>query len=183
MAFAAAYSHRYGFKIGDDPRYTINVGPAIPVRMFKQLRENTERFAGQTKLRQVASGGYTMEGYVSGVPFPKLSGPLMPYQLLYNVWTYYFLSISYFQGSYMAIDRYGDQVRDVYILDLAPLPVISGYCYGHKVIFIDKETFVQIYFDDYDSRATWPSHSSSGTRRCRSTRLNATSFAGTIPRR
>jgi len=308
MAFVAAYSQQYGFKIGDDPRYTINVGPTVSVQMFKQLRENTEKFAGQTKLRQVASGGYTMDGYVAGVPFPKPSGPLMPYQLLYNVWTYYFPSISYFKGSYMAIDRYGDQtneqldidqwrlshrsdegyeinpsygqglmqssrffvgapeqekyttqlsllpddpekvqeiymfvpalrrslrlssaarcapilgsdfnqddnsdgvffqppnfkttllgikktlaimhgdqnhwyggdlpggerlfdrnglpgwpnpvtgkweVRDVYVLDLAPLPVISGYCYGHKVIFIDKETFVQVDLDDYDNR-------------------------------
>ncbi len=308
MAFVAAYSQRFGFKIGDDPRYTINVGPTISVPMFKQLRENTEQFVGQTRLRQLASGGYTMEGYVAGVPFPKPSGPLMPYQLLYNVWTYYFPTISYFKNSYMAIDRYGDQtdeqldidqwrmshrsdegypinpsysqglmqssrflvgspeqekyttqlsllpddpekvqeiymfvpalrrsvrlssaarcapllgsdfnqddngdgvffqppnfkvtvlgikktlaimhgdqdhwyggdlpggerlfdrdglpgwpnpiagkweVRDVYILDLAPLPLISGYCYGHKVIFVDKETFVQIYLDDYDDK-------------------------------
>jgi hypothetical protein len=42
------------------------------------------------------------------------------------------------------------EVRDVYILDLTPLPVLSDYCYGHKVIFIDKETFVQIYLEDYD---------------------------------
>jgi Protein of unknown function (DUF1329) len=112
MAFVAAYSQRYGFKIGDDPRYTINVGPTITVPMFKQLRENTEKFMGQTRLRQVASGGYTMQGYVAGVPFPKPSGPLMPYQLLYNVWTYYFPSISYFKESYMAIDRYGDQTDE-----------------------------------------------------------------------
>jgi hypothetical protein len=307
VAFVAAYSQRYGFKLGDDPRYTINVGPAIAVPMFKQLRDNTEKFAGQTRLRQAASGGYTIEGYAAGVPFPKPSGPLIAYQVLYDVWTNYFPSISYFKGSYMAIDRYRDQsyeqidvdqwrlshrsdegfpinasyagglmqssrflvgapehekyttqlslmpddpeqvqeiymfvpalrrsvrlssaarcapilgsdfnqddnsdgifflppnfraallgtkkvlaimhgdqqrwyggdlpggerlfdreglpgwpnpsvgkweVRDVYVVDLAPLPVISGYCYGHKVMFVDKETFVQVYFDDYDA--------------------------------
>lgn len=308
MAFVAAYSKRYGFKIGNDPKYTINVGPTVSVQMFEQLRENTEKFSGQTRLRRVASGGYTIEGYVAGVPFPKPSGPLMPYELLYNVWTSYFPSISYFKDSYMAIDRYGDQtneqidadqwrlshrsdegfpinpvygqglmqasrffigtpeqekyttqlsllpddpekvqeiylfvpalrrsvrlssaarcapilgsdfnqddnsdgvffqppnfkttllgikktlaimhgdqdhwyggdlpggerlfdrsslpgwpnpvvgkweVRNVYVLDLAPLPTIGEYCYGHKVIFIDKETFVQIYLDDYDDK-------------------------------
>jgi len=44
------------------------------------------------------------------------------------------------------------ELRDVYIIDLTPLPVIADYCYGHKVIFIDRETFVQIYLDDYDSK-------------------------------
>ncbi|HEV3115134.1 MAG TPA: DUF1329 domain-containing protein [Candidatus Binataceae bacterium] len=307
MALVAAYSQRYGFKIGDDPKYTINVGPTTPVPMFKQLRDNTEKYAGQTRLAPSSSGGYTMEGYVAGVPFPKPSGPLMPYQLLYNVWTYYFPSISYFDGSYTAVDRYrnrfyeqidvdqwrlshssdegfptnpsygagfmqatrllvgmpeqerytaqlallpddpekvqeiyvfvpalrrsvrmssaarcspllgsdfnqddnsdgvffqppnfkatllgarkvlavmhgdlnhwygGDltggeqlydregvpgwpspiaarwELRDVYVLDLAPLPILGDYCYGHKVIFIDKETFVQLYLDDYDA--------------------------------
>jgi hypothetical protein len=43
------------------------------------------------------------------------------------------------------------ELRKVYILDLVPRPMISGYCYGHKVIFIDAETFVQFYFDDYDA--------------------------------
>lgn len=307
MAFVAAYSQRYDFKIGNDLKYTINVGPAAPVAMFKQLRENTERYSGQARLKRAASGGYTMEGYVAGVPFPKPSGPLTPYQVLYNVWSYYFPSISYFDGSYTATDRYrnrfyeqidvdqwrlshssdegfptnssysggfmqatrllvgapeqekytaqlsllpddpekvqeiyvfvpalrrslrmssaarcspllgsdfnqddasdgvffqppnfkatllgikkvlaiahgdlnhwygGDlaggeqlydrqglpgwpsprvgkwEVRDVYVLDLVPLPILSDYCYGHKVIFVDKETFVQFYLDDYDA--------------------------------
>ena len=307
MALVAAYSQRYAFKIGDNPKYTIEVGPTTPVPMFKQLRDNTEKYALQSRLNRTGTGGYTLAGYVAGVPFPKPSGPLIAYQVLYDVWTYYFPSISYFDGSYTAIDRYrnrfyeqvdvdqwrlshssdegfatnpgygagfmqairlligapeqerytaqlsllpddpqkvqeiyvfvpalrrtlrmssaarcspllgsdfneddnsdgvffqppnfkarllgikkvlavmhgdlqhwygGDQaggeqlydrdglpgwptpksahweVRDVYVLDLAPLPVLSGYCYGHKVIFVDKETFVQFYLDDYDA--------------------------------
>jgi hypothetical protein len=307
MSFVAAYSGRYAFKIGDDRRYTINVGPAAPLAMFRQLRENTEKYASRSRLSRTASGGYTINGYVAGVPFPKPSGPLMAYQLLYNVWTYYLPSISHSDGSYVAVDRYrnrfyeqidvdqwrlshssdegfptnppygagflqstrqlvdapeqekytaqlallpddpekvqeiyvfvpalrrsvrmssaarcspllgsdfneddnsdgmffqppnfkatllgvkkvvalmhgdlnhwyggdlpgGDklydrdglpgwpsplagkwEVRDVYVLEVAPLPILTGYCYGHKVIFIDKETFVQIYLDDYDA--------------------------------
>jgi hypothetical protein len=306
MSFVAAYSGRYGFAIGDDPRYTINVGPTVPIPMFKQLRENTEKYASQATLRPTGSGGYTMHGYVAGVPFPRPSGPLMAYQLLYNVWTYYLPSVSHSDGSYVAVDRYrnrfyeqidvdqwrlshssdegfpidppygggfmqstrqlvqapeqekytaqlsllpedpervqeiyvfvpalrrsvrmssaarcapllgsdfnqddnsdgvffqppnfkaallgtkkvlalmhgdlahwygGDlpggeklydrnglpgwpnpitgrwEVRGVYILDVTPLPVLNNYCYGHKVIFIDRETFVQIYLEDYD---------------------------------
>ena len=107
--FVSAYSGRYGFKIGDNPRYTINVGPTISVPMFKQLRENTEQHTGQARLVRTDWGGYTMAGYVAGVPFPKPSGPLIPYQLLYNVWSNYFPMISDIKGSYMAIDRYRDQ--------------------------------------------------------------------------
>src|SRR5579864_1111360 len=87
MAFVAAYSQRYGFKIGPDPKYTINVAPTISVPMFRQLRDNTEKYAGQTQLVRAPSGGYTMDGYVAGVPFPKPAGPLIAYQLLYDVWT------------------------------------------------------------------------------------------------
>src|SRR5260370_11754743 len=60
VAFVAAYSQHYGFKIGEDPRYAINVGPAIAVPMFKQLLYNTEKYAGQTPLMQTASGGFTI---------------------------------------------------------------------------------------------------------------------------
>jgi hypothetical protein len=308
MALVAAYSQKYGFSVGDDAKYTINVGPTAAVPMFKQLRDNTEKYSGKARLRGTASGGYTMEGYVAGVPFPKPAGPLMPYQIMYDLWTNYFPSISYFDGSYIAIDRYRNQfyeqidvdqwrlshssdegfptnpsygggfiqssrqligspeqekytaqlallsddpekmqeiyvfvpalrrsvrmssaarcspllgsdfnqddnsdgvffqppnfkaglagvkkvlaimhgdlkhwyggdlaggewlydrrglpgwpnprvgnweLRDVYVLDLVPLPVLDNYCYGHKVIFVDKETFVQLYLDDYDAK-------------------------------
>lgn len=303
----AGYGQQYGWKIGSDPRYAIVVGPTIQEQPFKQLRENTEKYAGQTRLKKIATGGYTIEGYVAGVPFPKPSGELKPYQVFYNVWTYYFPSYSYFDDISCQIDRFhnlfpqgvdvqqwrmshtsdegfptnpdygkgilqasrylvkfpeqtkyttqlahlpddpeklqevyvflpslrrslrlssaarcspilgsdwtqddnGDgmflqpanfsmkllgekkvialmhadannmyggnsrggeklydrvgmagwpapavgkwELRDAYVLDVVPLPVMSGgYCYGHKIIFVDKESFVQLYFDNYD---------------------------------
>ena len=91
MGFVAAYSQRYGFKIGDDPKYTINVGPTVSVPMFKQLQENTEQVMpvrpGSSRLPPVAIRWRDMW---PGSRFPKPSGPLMAYQLLYNVWSNYF---------------------------------------------------------------------------------------------
>ena len=65
-ALLAGYGQQYGWKIGSDPRYAIVVGPTIQEQPFKQLRENTEKYAGQTRLKKIATGGYTIEGYVAG---------------------------------------------------------------------------------------------------------------------
>jgi hypothetical protein len=304
----AGFSQQYGWKIGSDPKFTMVVGPTASEPMFHQLRENTEKYAGQAQLQKVATGGYTLKGYVAGVPFPKPSGDLRAYQIFYNVWTYYFPSFTYFDDTACTIDRYhniycqdedvqqwrmshasdqgfpinpdygkgilqasryflrspeqikyttqlahlpddpeklqeiyvflpslrrslrlssaarcspilgtdwsqddngdgmflqptnftmrllgekkaialmhadadhmyggndrgGDklydrigmpgwpsplvgkwELRDAYVLDVTPLPSMSGgYCYGHKVIFVDKESFIQLFFDNYDS--------------------------------
>jgi hypothetical protein len=307
VSLLAGYGQKYGWKIGSDPKFNIVVGPTIHEAVFKQLRENTEKYAGQAKLRKVATGGYTLDGYVAGVPFPKPDGELKASQIFYNTWTYYFPSFTYFDDISCQIDRFrnlfpqgvdvqqwrmshasdegfptnpdygkgilqasryfvkfpeqskyttqlahlpddpeklqeiyvflpslrrslrlssaarcspilgsdwtqddnGDgmflqpanfsmkllgekkviaimhadidhmyggnsaggeklydrvsmpgwpsplvgkwEVRDAYVLDVVPLPAMGGsYCYGHKIIFVDKESFVQLYFDNYD---------------------------------
>ena len=106
VSLLAGYSQRYGWKIGSDPKFTIVVGPTIHEAMFRQLRENTEKYAGQAKLQKVSTGGYTLRGYVAGVPFPKPGGELKPYQIFYNVWTYYFPSFTYFDDISCQIDRF-----------------------------------------------------------------------------
>jgi Protein of unknown function (DUF1329) len=309
VSMLAGFGQRYGWKISSDPKYAMVVGPTLHDTMFKQLRENTEKYAGQAKLRKVASGGYTMDGYVAGVPFPKPSGDLKAYQVFYNVWTYYFPSFTYFDDISNQLDRFRNQfpqgvdvqqwrmshtsdegfptnpdygkgvlqanrfflkfpeqvkyttqlallpdnpeklqeiyvflpslrrslrlssaarcspilgsdwtqddngdgmflqppnfsmkllgekkvlaimhagddhyyggnsqkgggeklydrssmpgwpsplvgkweLRDAYVLDIVPLPVMGSYCYAHKVVFVDKESFVQLYFDNYDA--------------------------------
>jgi hypothetical protein len=67
----AGFSQQYGWKIGSDPKFTMVVGPTASEPMFHQLRENTEKYAGQAQLQKVATGGYTLKGYVAGVPFPN----------------------------------------------------------------------------------------------------------------
>jgi hypothetical protein len=42
------------------------------------------------------------------------------------------------------------QVRDVYVVDVSPLPVMGSYCYSHKVLYIDKETWMALFSDSYD---------------------------------
>ena len=70
----AMFSQKYPWRIGPGPEFAMQVGPTIHVPMAKGCEEDTEKYAGQTKLRKVDSGGYTVDGYVAGVPFPKPSG-------------------------------------------------------------------------------------------------------------
>jgi hypothetical protein len=44
------------------------------------------------------------------------------------------------------------ELRDVYIMDVTPLAAAgSSYCYRHKVFYTDKETFVNLGYDTYDT--------------------------------
>ncbi len=43
------------------------------------------------------------------------------------------------------------ELRDVYALDLAPLPDLArGYCYGHKVVYVDIQSWVPVSADIFD---------------------------------
>ena len=43
------------------------------------------------------------------------------------------------------------ELRDVYALDIIPLPaLVRGYCYGHKIVYIDKQSWVPVSADIFD---------------------------------
>ncbi len=109
VGMLAGFGQRYGWKIGPDAKYAMVTGPTIHDPMFGRLRENTEKYAGQAKLKKMSTGGYTLEGYVAGVPFPKPEGDQKAYQIFYNVWTYYFPSYTYFDDVSDQIDRFRNQ--------------------------------------------------------------------------
>jgi hypothetical protein len=44
------------------------------------------------------------------------------------------------------------ELRDEYIIDITPLPKLGNYCYGHKVMFVDKETWNETWIDNYDAQ-------------------------------
>ncbi|MGO9060836.1 MAG: DUF1329 domain-containing protein [Candidatus Binataceae bacterium] len=43
------------------------------------------------------------------------------------------------------------ELRDHYVIDIQPLPVMGTYCYGHRVMYIDKETWVNDLIEIYDA--------------------------------
>jgi hypothetical protein len=305
VSMRAGFSGQYSWKLGPGPEYNMEIGPKTEYKFPRILIENTEKYAGQAKLRKVASGGRTLEGYVASVPFPSPLGPDIAHQVLYNAWTvlvppksrYYTISHSIdrfhndfiqevdvlqwrlshlsdegyptnpafgkgilqanrffvlkpeqtkyttqlaqlpddpekFQEIYVFLpslrrslrlssaarcspilgtdwvqDDNGDglffqipnfsvkllgekkvlqtyngdpkgyyvsnnfdrkswpgwpspavgkwEVRDMYVLDISPLPVIGSYCYGHKVAFVDKQTWLASWFDNFDAHGKY----------------------------
>jgi hypothetical protein len=116
IGIQAMFSQAYPFRVGGGPEFAVQVGPTIPVPMAKRLRENTEKYAGQAKLRKVDSGGYTVDGYMAGVPFPKPSGDLAGEEILYNIFFGFIPPIYRYVTNSNLVDRFNNispQVTEV----------------------------------------------------------------------
>ena len=47
------------------------------------------------------------------------------------------------------------ELRDTYVIDMSRLPAYSaGYCYGRRVLYVDKETFFPLAVELYDRQGT-----------------------------
>lgn len=84
-----------------------------PIPLPQQYRADTEKYSGQVKLVQNSNGGYNIQGYVAGAPFPNPEGPLAGVQVMYDE---YYAYIPYLITTYAHPGvRYGpiwEQVRD-----------------------------------------------------------------------
>jgi Protein of unknown function (DUF1329) len=106
IGMQALFSQEYPLKIGAGPEFVMEVGPTIPVPLVTRLAQDTEKYAGQTKLRKVSSGGYTAEGYVAGIPFPEPRGEQIGYQLLYNAFYGYIPPVLRYLTKSHLVDRF-----------------------------------------------------------------------------
>jgi hypothetical protein len=86
-----AFSGKVHFHVADTPDYTVMVVPTGNYPIPKEMRNDTEKYAGQTKLVPYpATGGYSWEGYKAGVPFPNPTEPNMAVKIMYNAWAGYY---------------------------------------------------------------------------------------------
>jgi hypothetical protein len=75
------------FHVIDSPDYVVEVGPTDDFPTPKAQRDNTEKYAGQTRLvPDPATGGFTWAGYQAGTPFPNPAGPNKAAEIMYNTW-------------------------------------------------------------------------------------------------
>lgn len=86
VGMQALFSGKYPWKIGPEPEYTMEVGPTVHIPLSRKYLADTEKYSAQVRLRQVSSGGYTVENYVAGIPFPNPAEPQMGIKLMYDVW-------------------------------------------------------------------------------------------------
>lgn len=90
----------------------MEVGPLIDYPLPRQWHEATEKYKNQTKLVKLATGGYTLEGYQAGTPFPDYSGPDAAYKILYNLYYHYSGSVNHYQSDGYEIDRYLSEYKN-----------------------------------------------------------------------
>jgi hypothetical protein len=88
------------------PEGQIVVGPTVSVELPKKYLEDTEKYRNQVKLRRLPSGGYAVDGYVAGLPFPKVEGPDAGEQVYYNYYYRYAPRMTYQVGPYRLVDRF-----------------------------------------------------------------------------
>jgi Protein of unknown function (DUF1329) len=86
VGMQAMFSGTYFFKIGSQPEYSIDVGPTIHIPLSKKYQSDTEQYSNQVRLRKVETGGYTIDNYMAGVPFPNPTGPETGTKVMYDVW-------------------------------------------------------------------------------------------------
>jgi hypothetical protein len=98
------FNGKYGWKI--NPDVVMEVGPTIPVPLPKKYRNDTEKYSQSVKLRELGDGGYVLDGYVAGEPFPKISEPNAAVKLAYNFWYQYrpFVQAGHLAG--LLVDAY-----------------------------------------------------------------------------
>jgi Protein of unknown function (DUF1329) len=107
------FGDKYFYKMPAD--VVLEVGPTIPVKLPAKWFQDTEKYAGQVKLRKLDNGGYLIDNYVAGLPFPKLdpSDPLIGYKIMYNAWYTYRPMIAHGQIANCVIDRYQNATANI----------------------------------------------------------------------
>jgi hypothetical protein len=96
----------------------MEVGPTTPTPLPRKYQEDTEKYASQVSLVKNSQGGYDINGYVAGAPFPNPSGPEAGVQIMYNE---YYAYIPYLITTYsklgFTMDKFGNkyvnEVREV----------------------------------------------------------------------
>jgi len=89
VGLQAIYEGKRHWKIGPEQDYTIEVGPSTPIPMPKKFSSDTEKYAGQATLKRIDTGGYTIDNYQAGLPFPNPKEPQLGYKVAYNNWYYW----------------------------------------------------------------------------------------------
>jgi hypothetical protein len=100
------------------PETEIQVGPTHSYQLPKQYRQDTEIYSDRVSLVHNSRGGYDIQNYVAGAPFPNPGGPLAGIEILYNE---YYAYIPYLITTYanlgFTMDRFKNkstiEVREV----------------------------------------------------------------------
>ena len=98
------------WKVPEDA--VMEVGPLVDYPLPRSWYEASEKYKNQTKLVKLPTGGYTLEGYQAGTPFPDYSGPDKAYKILYDLYYHYSGSVNHYESRGYEIDRYMSEYQN-----------------------------------------------------------------------
>jgi hypothetical protein len=99
------------FKVPSD--FAMEVEPLVDYPLPKSWYDASEKYKNQAKLVKLPTGGYTIEGYRAGTPFPDYSGDGEAYKILYDLYYHYGGSIARYESDGFEIDRYLNSARNL----------------------------------------------------------------------
>src|SRR5579883_1096542 len=155
---------QYFWKLPPDAEIDVAAGASIPLP--KKVQQDTEKYSSQVKLVPTGDGGYRIQGYVAGIPFPNPSGPQAGVQMLYNE---YYSYIPYLITTYaklgVTMDRFknmvNNEVREVnfkvkHLSDVGKPADIPGtgdiFLTQNNIIWTPEQSkyvnALQIFYDD-----------------------------------
>jgi Protein of unknown function (DUF1329) len=104
------YGGKYLFKLQPGADYAIGVQATKSIPAPHQFALDTEKYAGQAKLKPMSNGGFDIQGYQAGLPFPHPgSGPDAGIKILYNFYYHYQPHVLFNLYSVWLIDRYNNR--------------------------------------------------------------------------
>jgi hypothetical protein len=93
----------------------IVVGPTVPIGRPKLYLDNTEKYGNQTRLVRLPTGGYTVQNYTAGAPFPnplaEKNTDLIGQEIHYDCYYRPQARTEFAPNCTTAIDRYGNMTR------------------------------------------------------------------------
>jgi hypothetical protein len=114
LGLRSLMSQKYFWKVPADA--VLEVAPTVKIGLPRKYREDTEKYHNQTKLVQKGEG-YTVSGYVAGMPFPDidpkdpLAGVKLTYDNYYNYIPYRVFSEAGPKNGagWTSVDRYSNK--------------------------------------------------------------------------
>jgi Protein of unknown function (DUF1329) len=94
----------------------IEVGPTVNHPLPKDYVAATEKYASQVRIKELPTGGLSLENYRGGIPFPNAAEPHKGWKLLANMWYRYipYLVVDT-SGTGCSLDSTGSADCQVYI--------------------------------------------------------------------
>lgn len=105
------FAGSYAWKMPPDA--VMEIMATQPIHLPAKYLQDTEKYAGQVKLNPLPGGGFLLNNYVAGLPFPDPADPDRGEKILFNTWFRYQPWVMTGKVGNAEIDRYGNVTNTI----------------------------------------------------------------------